>query len=123
MANRDSVFHGGRHEREHHAPGDQLMETGLNSKVQVFSGSPAAKAQRANLDEVDQAILARRLAEREHVPAPRIGDFVRFSDRLERISHDWAIACRQARGAAFTSAMVATHPLAEALTLRFQNSD
>jgi hypothetical protein len=77
------------------------METGLNSKMQVFSGSPGAKAQRANLDEVDQAILARRLAEREHVTAPRIGDFVRFSDRLERISHDWGDSVQTSESGSF----------------------
>jgi hypothetical protein len=55
----------------------------------------------SKLDELDQAILARRLAQRETVTAPRVGDFVRFSDRLERISHDWGDKVQTSEGGSF----------------------
>jgi hypothetical protein len=84
MAYRDRIFRRRGHERKYHAPGDQLME-----------------AQATNLDELDQAILARRVAQRESVTTPRLGDFVRFSDRLERISYDWGDAVQTSKGGSF----------------------
>jgi hypothetical protein len=53
------------------------------------------------LDELDQVILAKRLAQRETVARPRISDFVRFSDRLERISHDWGHTVQTSQGGSF----------------------
>jgi hypothetical protein len=55
----------------------------------------------SKLDELDQAILAKRLAQRDTVMAPRVGDFVRFSDRLERISHDWGDTLQTSQGGSF----------------------
>ena len=79
------------------------METNLK-----FSelGQPTFTAVRATmegekLDELDRVILAMRLAQRDAVATPRLGDFVRFSDRLERISHDWGDTVQTSEGGSF----------------------
>lgn len=42
------------------------------------------------LDDVDQQILKQRIAIRDRIIRPRVGDYVRFpSGELERFSHDW----------------------------------
>lgn len=44
----------------------------------------------AHLDAIDAQILAEAMANRGQIPAPRMGDFVRFSSgEIERFSHNW----------------------------------
>lgn len=41
-------------------------------------------------DDIDQAILEKRMAERDLIAGPRTGDYVRFpTGEIERFSHDW----------------------------------
>lgn len=79
------------------------MESNLRSKNpgEQISAAVHATMEGAKFDELDQAIFARRLAQRGSVSAPRVGDFVRFSDRLERISHDWGDHVQTSEGGSF----------------------
>lgn len=41
-------------------------------------------------DDRDQKIMIVRMANRDQIDGPRLGDYVRFKDgQLERFSHDW----------------------------------
>lgn len=54
------------------------------------------------LDEIDQEILAKRVACREQINAPRIGDFVLFpTGELERFSHNWGDALQTSPSGSF----------------------
>ena len=79
------------------------MERNLRSKelAQQTSAAVLATMEGEKLDELDQVIRAKRLAQRETIATPRIGDFVRFSDRLERISHDWGDTVQTSEGGSF----------------------
>ena len=79
------------------------MERNLRSKELAQQTSTAVRAtmEGSKLDELDQAILSKRLAQRETVVTPCVGDFVRFSDRLERISHDWGDTVQTSEGGSF----------------------
>lgn len=44
------------------------------------------------LDQIDRTILNDRLNKLAKIPGPRVGDYVRFADGVERrIAHDWAM--------------------------------
>lgn len=54
------------------------------------------------LDAIDQELLAKRIALRDQIDGPKIGDYVRFpSGELERLSHDWGAEFQTSPSGAF----------------------